>query len=150
MMVDSGVELKTTAFHAIVERLGAQMTAWTGYSSPNEFSGADDEYWAVRQRVGVYDLSPLRKFEFKGTDALALAQQLVTRDLSRMKDGQIHYAPMCDENGGIVDDCTVFRFGSEHAWLVSGNEADAEWVLGAARRMNVQAANVTDRLPNLA
>jgi aminomethyltransferase len=149
-MVDTGAELKTTAFDPIVTRLGAEMTAWTGYSSPNQFSGALDEYTAVRQRVGVYDLSPLRKFEFKGPDALALAQKLVTRDLSRMKDGQVHYAPMCDEDGGIVDDCTVFRFGPEHAWLISGNEADAEWVLGVAGRLKVQAANVTDRLPNLA
>ena len=131
------------------------MTAWTGYSSPNRFSDPLDEYWAVRQRVGVYDLSPLRKFEFKGPDALALAQKLVTRDLSRMKDGQVHYTPMCDEEGGIVDDCTVFRFGPEHAWLISGNEADAEWILGVAARpplagRKVHAANVTGRLPNLA
>jgi aminomethyltransferase len=154
-MVDTEAELKTTAFQPIIERLGAEMTAWTGYSSPNRFSDPLDEYWAVRQRVGVYDLSPLRKFEFKGPDALALAQKLVTRDLSRMKDGQVHYTPMCDEDGGIVDDCTVFRFGPEHAWLISGNEADAEWILGVAAGpplagRTVQVANVTDRLPNLA
>lgn len=149
-MADSDTTLKTTAFHDIVVRLGAEMGAWTGYSSPNQFSGALDEYTAVRQRAGVYDLSPLRKFEFKGPGALSLAQNLVTRDLGRMKDGQVHYAPMCDHDGGIVDDCTVFRFGPEHAWLVSGNEADAEWISSAARRMGVDAANVTDRLPNLA
>lgn len=149
-MVDADIELQTTAFQPIIDRLGAEMTAWTGYSSPAQFAGALDEYWAVRQRAGVYDLSPLRKFEFKGSGAMALAQQLVTRDLSKMRDGQVHYAPMCDEDGGIVDDCTVFRFGPDHAWLISGNEPDAEWVLSVAGRMNVQAANATDRLPNLA
>ena len=149
-MVDADVALKSTAFQPIIDRLGAEMTAWTGYNSPAQFSDATDEYWAIRRGVGVYDLSPLRKFEFKGPDAMALSQQLVTRDLSRMRDGQVHYAPMCDESGGIVDDCTVFRFGPEHAWLISGNEPDAEWVLGVASRMNVQAANVTERLPNLA
>src|SRR5919198_6632014 len=154
-MVDTEAELKTTSFQPIIERLGAEMTAWTGYSSPNRFSDPLDEYWAVRQRVGVYDLSPLRKFEFKGPDALALAQKLVTRDLSRMKEGQVHYTPMCDEDGGIVDDCTVFRFGPEHAWLISGNEADAEWILGVAAGPPVgggdlDAANVDERRATLA
>ncbi len=149
-MAEAGDDLKTTAYHSIVTGLGAEMTAWTGYQSPNQFSGALDEYTAVRQRVGVYDLSPLRKFEFKGPDAMALSQRVVTRDLSRMHDGQVHYAPICDEAGGIVDDCTVFRFSPDHAWLISGNEPDIAWVLGAARDFNVQAEHVTDRLPNLA
>jgi aminomethyltransferase len=67
-----------------------------------------------------------------------------------MHDGQVHYAPMCDEAGGIVDDCTVFRFSPDRAWLISGNEPDIEWVLGVARGFNVQAEHVTERLPNLA
>lgn len=149
-MVDADVALKTTAFQPIIDRLGAEMTEWTGYRSPAQFASAEQEYWAVRRGVGVYDLSPLRKFEFKGPDALTLTQRLVTRDLSRMRDGQVHYTPMCDENGGIVDDCTVFRFGPDHAWLISGNEPDVAWVLGVADGMNVQAAHITDRLPNLA
>ncbi len=149
-MTDTVIEPKTTAFQPMIDALGAEMTEWTGYRSPNQFSGAEDEYWAVRQRVGVYDLSPLRKFEFKGSDALALAQKLVTRDLRRLKQGQVFYTPMCDEAGGIVDDCTVFRFADDHAWLISGNEPDAAWVMEQAQGMNVEATNATDRLPNLA
>lgn len=149
-MVDAEVELKTTAFQPIVERLGAEMTAWTGYSSPSQFSDATAEYTAIRQGVGVYDISPLRKFEFSGPGALTLAQQLVTRDLGRLHQGQVFYTPMCAEDGGIVDDCTVFRFDDEKVWLISGNEPDVQWVLDAAARLNVAASNITERLPNLA
>ncbi len=149
-MVDAGTELKSTPFQPLLEAMGAEFSEWTGYHSPAQISGATEEYEAVRHRVGVYDLSPLRKFEFKGPDALALAQRLVTRDLRTIQDGQVRYTPMCDADGGIVDDCTVFRFGAEHAWLVSGNEADVAWVLDTAKDFNVEAANATDRLPNLA
>ena len=148
--MDSSAQLKSTAFQPIVDHLGAEMTEWTGYHSAGQYSNALDEYWAVRRRVGVFDLSPLRKFEFKGRDAQSLSQRLVTRDLTRLKDGQVFYAPMCDESGGIVDDCTIFRFGPEHFWLISGNEADADWIMTAARGLDVRPENVTDRLPNLA
>lgn len=143
-------ELKTTPFQPIIDRLSAEMMEWTGYSTPNFFSDPTEEYHAIRQRLGVYDLTPLRKVEVKGPGALALAQRLVTRDIGGQQDGQMHYAPICDEQGGIVNDCTVYRFGPQHLWIIVGNLSDVEWIQDVARDFEVQAEHITDRLCNLA
>lgn len=144
--------LKTTPFHTMAQRLGAQMTSWAGYRIPARFSDPLTEYQAVRERAGVFDFSPLPKLELIGPDALALAQLLVTRDLSRMRDGQVYYAPMCDEDGGLVDNCTVFRFDPWRVRLVSDNAADLVAIRGLARQceLQVRATDVTAQVTNLA
>ena len=71
------------------------------------------------------DLSALRKWEILGPDAEALVQYAVTRDITRLSDGQVVYTAMCNETGGMIDDATVFRLGADNYRFVGGDPTTA-------------------------
>ena len=84
---------------------------WEGWYWPNHFGDPVAEHHAVRNDVGVWDASPLRKWGFNGPDALAAADRIFTNDMLSLEVGQVRYAPFCDENGKMVGDGTVFNSG---------------------------------------
>jgi aminomethyltransferase len=109
-------------------RLGAQMTNFGGWLMPLQYSTIREEHRAVRDAVGLFDLSHMG--ELRITDA-SLAQRVVTRDLARLKDGRIQYALLCNEKGGIIDDVLVYAMadGSDLLVVNAGNQdGDFEWI----------------------
>jgi aminomethyltransferase len=109
-------------------RLGAQMTNFGGWVMPLQYSSIREEHRAVREAVGLFDLSHMG--ELRITDA-SLAQRVVTRDLTRLKDGRIQYALLCNEKGGIIDDVLVYAMadGSDLLVVNAGNQdGDFEWI----------------------
>ena len=72
------------------------------------------------------DLSPLRKWDFRGRDALLAADRIFTNDMLGLERGQIRYAPFCDLDGKMVGDGTVFKFDDEHAWVITALDSDLE------------------------
>jgi aminomethyltransferase len=146
---------KETAFHPRTSELTRQFTEYRGYWLPSSFDnhGALDEYWACRERAVVMDLSPLRKFEVLGPDAEALLQACVTRNIRKLSHGQVVYSAMCNETGGMIDDCTVFRLGDTNFRFVGGDEYDGLWLRQQAERLGLNRVWVkdsTDQLHNLA
>jgi len=144
-----------TAFHARTSELTRQFTEYRGYWLPSVFDnhGALEEYWACRERAVVMDLSPLRKFEVLGPDAEALLQACVTRNIRKLARGQVVYSAMCNETGGMIDDCTVFRLGDTNFRFVGGDEYDGLWLRQQAERLGLNRVWVkdsTDQLHNLA
>ena len=144
-----------TAFHARTSELTRQFTEYRGYWLPSVFDnhGALEEYWACRERAVVMDLSPLRKFEVLGPDAEALLQSCVTRNIRKLARGQVVYSAMCNETGGMIDDCTVFRLGDTNFRFVGGDEYDGLWLRQQAERLGLNRVWVkdsTDQLHNLA
>ena len=115
---------KETAFHPRWSQLTRNVTEYRGYWLPTCFTndGAVAEYWACREKAAVMDLSPLRKWEILGPDALSLMQLAVTRDIRRLADGQVVYTALCNETGGMIDDATVFRLGEDNFRFVGGDE----------------------------
>jgi len=89
-------------------RLGAQMTNFGGWVMPLQYGSIREEHRAVREAVGLFDLSHMG--ELRVSDE-SLAQRVVTRDLTRLKSGRIQYAMLCNETGGIVDDVGEFFAG---------------------------------------
>ncbi|MBI2460145.1 MAG: aminomethyl transferase family protein [Candidatus Rokubacteria bacterium] len=85
-----------------------------GHLYPRAFTDPTREHLAVRERAGLFDLSFMGQYAIEGPGALALIQRLITHDASRLGPGQILYSPICDEAGGFVNDCTVYRLGAEH------------------------------------
>jgi len=81
--------------------LGAQMTNFGGWVMPLQYSSIREEHRAVREAVGLFDLSHMGEVRVKDE---SLAQQVVTRDLTRLRPGRIQYAMLCNEAGGIIDD----------------------------------------------
>jgi aminomethyltransferase len=105
-MSDTGIV--RTAFDGVQQKMGVELMDWEGWYWPNHFGDAVAEHNAVREHVGVWDESPLRKWDFNGPDALAAADRIFTNDMLGLEIGQIRYAPFCDENGNMVGDGTVF------------------------------------------
>jgi aminomethyltransferase len=147
------VTLRKTAFHTRTAALGASFAEYEGYEFPSQYAtDILDEYWACRQRAVMIDLTPLRKVEVTGPGAGAVLQATVTRDLTRLADGQVVYTAVCDEDGNVVDDGTVFRFGPERFRWVGYTDQDEGWFRSHAERLGlgVSFENSTNRLHNLA
>ncbi|MCU1652114.1 MAG: gcvT 2, partial [Pseudonocardia sp.] len=146
---------RETGFAPRVQALTRQLTEYRGFWLPNSFDGhgAQEEYWACRERAAVMDLSPLRKFEVLGPDAEALLQATLTRNIRKLSHGQVVYSAMCNETGGMIDDCTVFRLGDTNFRFVGGDEYDGVWLREQAQRLGldrVWVKNSTDQLHNIA
>ncbi|WP_445184858.1 DUF1989 domain-containing protein [Pseudonocardia sp. Cha107L01] len=146
---------RDTGFAPKIKALTRQLTEYRGYWLPSSFDnrGPTEEYWACRERAAVMDLSPLRKFEVLGPDAEALLQATLTRNIRKLSHGQVVYSAMCNETGGMIDDCTVFRLGDTNFRFVGGDEYDGVWLREQAARLGldrVWVKNSTDQLHNIA
>jgi aminomethyltransferase len=155
MTPDAEPELtRETAFHPRFSKLTRNFTEYRGYWLPQRFNneGVIGEYWACRERAVVLDLSPLRKFEITGPDAEALMQYCVTRDMRKLATGQVVYTAMCYENGGMVDDGTVFRLGQNNFRWIGGIDFSGIWLRQQAEKMGFKAwvRSSTDQMHNIA
>ena len=155
MTPDADAQLtKQTAFHERFSALTRNFTEYRGYWLPTRFNndGPIDEYWAAREKCVLMDLSPLRKFEVTGPDAEALMQYCVTRDIRKLATGQVVYTAMCYENGGMIDDGTVFRLGPNNFRWIGGDDYSGIWLREQAEKMGYKAwvRSSTDQLHNIA
>lgn len=145
---------RETAFHPRLSALTRNYTEYRGYWLPTRFNndGAIEEYWACREKAVVLDLSPLRKFEVTGPDAEALLQYCMTRDIRKLSVGQVVYTAMCYENGGMIDDGTVFRLGQNNFRWIGGDDFSGKWLRDQAEKMGYKAwvRSSTDQLHNIA
>jgi aminomethyltransferase len=154
MTADADKELtKETGFHSRTSAHTRNFTEYAGYWLANSYTkhGALDEYWACREGAAVIDLSPLRKYEVTGPDAELLMQTCVTRNIRRLAVGQVVYTAMCYENGGMIDDGTVFRLGQDNFRWIGGSDESGIWLREQAQKLGLQAwvRNSTDQLHNL-
>ncbi|MBB4193876.1 aminomethyltransferase [Rhizobium aethiopicum] len=155
MTPDAEAELtRETAFHPRLSALTRDYTEYRGYWLPNRFSseGPVEEYWACRERAAVIDLSPLRKFEVTGPDAEELLQYCLTRDVRKLSTGQVVYSAMCYENGGMIDDGTLFRLGDKNFRWIGGDDFSGIWLREQAEKKGFKAwvRSSTDQLHNIA
>ena len=138
-----------TAFARPQQELGCDFMDWEGWYWPSHFGDALAEHRAVRESVGVWDESPLRKWIFRGHDALAAADRIFTNDMLGLEAGQVRYAPFCDENGKMVGDGTVYKFGEEEAGVVTALDSDLDHFRRVVDGLEVEIEPVTERLPHV-
>ena len=138
-----------TAFDEPQRRLGCEFMGWEGWLWPNHFGDPAGEHRAVRERVGVWDESPLRKWDFRGRDALRAADRIFTNDMLGLQRGQVRYAPFCDADGAMVGDGTVFRFADDHAWVITALDSDLEHFQGVVGDLDVAIEPITPELPHV-
>ncbi len=117
--------MKTTAFTQKHIDLGAKMAEFAGYNMPIEYVGIKDEHMAVRNNVGVFDVSHMGEFWVKGPNALKFLQYVTSNDVSVLVPGKVQYSCMPNGKGGIVDDLLVYCFDAETYFLVP-NAANIE------------------------
>jgi aminomethyltransferase len=111
-------ELLSTPLHAAHVEAGAKMVDFTGWHMPVQYAGILAEHKAVREDVGLFDVSHMGEIDFEGPQALAAVQKLITNDVSKLVDGQALYTAVCLPSGGIVDDCIVYRRRAEGIRIV--------------------------------
>ena len=107
---------------------GAKMAPFAGWQMPIEYAGALAEHRAVRERVGLFDLTHLGKVEVTGPGALGLLQGVVTNDVTRVGVGEAQYNLVLNEGGGVIEDLIVYRLGEERFFVVP-NAANTQRVL---------------------
>ena len=144
-------ELHRTAFYGVQEQAGATWTDWEGWAWAADFGDAVAEHVATRTACNLWDESPLRKWDIRGPDALALADALFTNDMASLEVGQVRYGPICDEQGLMVMDGTVFNLGENHCLSITSYDSDLDWFRQVAsdRGLDAQVEDRTAQLPHL-
>ncbi len=125
-----------------------QFIAWGGYSTVDVFTTVSQEYFAIRNSTSVYDLSPMIKYRITGVDAERYLNRLLTRDIRKLKPGRVCYAVWCNDDGQVIDDGTVFRFGPDEFRLCSQHR-QLPWLLDSAIGFDVRIEDVTDDITGL-
>ncbi|RDV14626.1 glycine cleavage system aminomethyltransferase GcvT [Pontibacter diazotrophicus] len=142
------MELKKIALNDVHEALGAKMVPFAGYNMPVRYSSDIEEHNAVRNAVGIFDVSHMGEFILRGPQALDLIQRITSNDASKLTDGKVQYSCFPNEEGGIVDDLLVYRFSEEEYMLVvnaSNIEKDWAWV-NKYNTDGVELENISDEI----
>lgn len=124
------MELKTPLYDAHV-KAGGRIVPFAGYLLPVQYEGVIAEHLAVRQKAGLFDVSHMGEITMKGKGALASLNHILTNDYTNMPIGKVRYGLMCYEDGGVVDDLLVYKFGEEDYYIVvnaSNRHKDFAWM----------------------
>ncbi len=121
-------ELRRTPLEDAHRSLGAKLAPFAGWLMPIEYEGALAEHRAVRERVGLFDLTHLGKVDVTGPGALGMLQRVVTNDLTKAAVGDALYNLVLNEGGGVIEDLIVYRMADERFFVVP-NAANAPRVL---------------------
>ena len=143
----SADNLKHTAFNEVQVEAGAAWTDWEGWAWAADFGDPVAEHQATRTACNTWDESPLRKWDLRGPDALALADALFTNDMSALELGQVRYGAICDEQGKMIMDGTVFHLGEGHCLSITSYDSDLAWFrqVAADRKLDVEIARPNRR-----
>ncbi len=125
------------------------MADFGGWLMPIEYPGAGvlAEHTAVRERVGLFDVSHLGKASVKGVGALEFLNTQVTNDLNRITDGQAQYTMLCNPDGGVVDDLIVYRNAADDLFLIpnASNTSEVVAIIKAAAPAGVEVVNLHEQ-----
>jgi aminomethyltransferase len=138
------MSLKKTSLNDAHQRLGGQMVDFAGWEMPVHYGSTLREHLAVRESVGIFDVSHMGEIEMLGKDALSMAQKVTSNDVSRLEDGQAQYSAFLNPEGTFVDDIVLYRLNSEHIFIcvnAANREKDLQWV----RRHQQGEVEILDR-----
>ena len=139
-------QLKTTPFHERTSKLCLPQNwrRWAGYLVVGSYDlTLDREYWAIRNSAALIDVTPLMKYIIKGIDASRLLNRVVTRDMDKLKVGQVYYTGWCDDEGKMIDDGTISRL-DEGTYRMTSADPSLRWLSMNAVGLEVEITEVTD------
>ncbi len=138
-------DLKRTPLRDFHAAHGARLVDFSGWEMPVQYRSILEEHKAVRRTAGLFDVSHMGEVDVMGPAAARFLNHLVTNDVSKLYPGRVLYTPMCQPDGGVVDDLLVYQRGPEDFFLCinAGNIAkDLAWIREQAAAFNVA---ITDR-----
>lgn len=147
------MEAKKTPLYDEHVKLGGKVVDYAGWYLPVQYEGLVAEHEAVRNAVGLFDVSHMGEITIKGKDALAFVDYLMTNDISKVVDNQIVYTFMCSPDGGVVDDLLVYKMADDDYYLVvnaSNTDKDYKWILEQKGNFDVEITNISDTVGEVA
>jgi len=144
--------MKKTRFYSVHQKLNAKIVEFAGYQMPIQYSSIIAEHKAVRNSVGVFDVSHMGEIFIRGNKALDFVNYITVNDASILTDGRVQYSAMCYEDGGIVDDLLVYRISETEFLLVvnaSNKDKDYEW-MKKNNKFDVEISDESDEYSLLA
>ena len=138
--------MKKTKFYELHKKAGAKIVEFAGYEMPVQYSSIIAEHKAVRDSVGVFDVSHMGEIFIEGNKALDFVQHITVNDASQLTPGKVQYSAMCYSNGGVVDDLLVYNL-SENKYMLVVNAANIEkdynWMI-ENNKFGVEIKNLSD------
>lgn len=139
--------MKRTCLYEKHVALGALISPFGGFEMPIQYAGITPEHMAVREKVGVFDVSHMGEVTVKGKDAERYVQHIFTNDIAGAPAGKIYYGMMCYGNGGTVDDLLVYKMGENDFFLVinaANIDKDWAWMQENAKGFDIDLQNRSD------
>jgi aminomethyltransferase len=143
---------RRTQFYEVYAKT-AKITVFAGFEMPLYYNDITPEHLAVRNNVGIFDISHMGRVTVSGTDSEHFLNYLITNDVSTLTPDSAQYSVMCTESGGIVDDFVIYRLEKDKFLVVfnAGNrEKDYNWFKKNAKEYNVNVEDVSDNVAMLA
>lgn len=147
------MDAKKTPLYEEHVKLGGNVVDYAGWFLPVQYEGLVPEHEAVRNAVGLFDVSHMGEITIKGKDALAFVDYLMTNDITTIVDNQVIYTFMCHPTGGVVDDLLVYRYDGEFFYLVvnaANVDKDHKWILDNKGDFDVTIENISDSVGEVA
>ncbi len=145
--------LKRTSLYETHIKFGGRLVPFAGWELPVQYgSGIIEEHMAVRTAAGMFDVSHMGEIICRGRDATANLNYLLTNDFADLGDGKARYSPMCNEEGGVVDDLIVYKKNDEEFMLVvnaANKDKDYNWIQ-AHKSGEVEFIDISDTISQIA
>jgi len=141
-----------TAFHERTFPLCHSLSyrEWSGYYTVSVYEvHHEHEYNAIRNACALIDITPLYKYRITGKDATKLVNRVITRDINKVKVGQVIYCCWCDEDGKVIDDGTISRL-EENAYRWTAADPSLRWFRQNGLNMDVQIEDISEKVAALA
>lgn len=138
--------MKNTNFISVHQKLNAKLVDFAGFNMPVLYNSIISEHLAVRNSVGVFDVSHMGEIRIKGEKAFDFVQHITINDASKLYNGRVQYSAMCYPDGGIVDDLLVYKIADDEYFLVvnaSNIEKDFNW-MNSNNKFGVDIINESD------
>jgi aminomethyltransferase len=136
-------------FYKMHAALGATFMEEGGWFWTESFGDLDREYRGVREDLGVWDVSPLNKWDFRGPDAARAAARIHSNNVAGLRAGQVRYGAFCDGDGLMVDDGTVFKLADDHFWVMTNGREHEDHFAEVTSGMKVRIEYIGLELPHL-
>ncbi len=116
------------------------------YLFPDAYTSGENEHVNTRTNVGLQDISSMGEVDIKGPGAERLVNRLVANEISDMEPGQVRYSSLCNEEGGLIDDLTVYKFNDEHFMIVTSSgprKRVVQWIAEQARGASAYSTDIS-------
>ncbi len=145
--------MKKTKLNSAHKKLGGKMVEFAGFEMPIRYKSVIKEHLAVRENVGIFDVSHMGEIFVEGVQAEEMLNFLTANDVKKLKPGKIHYTALLTEKGTFVDDLLIYKFDDEKFLLVvnaSNKDKDYNWILNKGKEFNADVHDLSDDYTQIA